>query len=74
MLVSSIRPHNAVESGTISGWYKKTLNQAGVNTDLLKAHSAASVSSSKVSMDGAPLVEILLKGSWSHHSTWQKLL
>ena len=33
-----IRPHNAVVSCTISGWLKKNLKQAGINTDLFKAH------------------------------------
>ena len=36
---NSIRPHNAVISCTISGWLIKTLQQAGINTDLFKAHS-----------------------------------
>ena len=72
LLLRSIRPHNAVVSCTISGWLKKTLKQGGINTDLFKARSARSASSSKVSMGGAPLVEILKRGSWSHHSTWQR--
>ena len=72
LLLSSIRPHNAVVPCTISGWLKKTLKQAGINNDLFKAHSARSASSSKASVGGAPLVEILKRGSWSHHSSWQK--
>ena len=72
LLLSSIRPHNAVVSCTISGWLKKTLKQAGINTDLFKAHSIRSTSSSKTSVGGAPLVEILKRGSCSHHSTWQR--
>ena len=72
LLLSSIRPHNAVVSCTISGWLKKTLKQAGINTDLFKAHSTRSASSSKASVGRAPLVEILKRGSWSHHSTWQR--
>ena len=69
LLLSSIRLHNAVVSCTISGWLKKTLKQAGINTDLFKAHSTRSTSSSKASVGWAPLVEILKRGSWSHHST-----
>ena len=44
---------------TISGWLKKTHKQAGINNDLFKAHSARSASSSKASVGGAPLAEIL---------------
>ena len=43
LLLRFIRPHNAVVSDTISGWLKKTLKQAGINTDLFKVHSARSV-------------------------------
>ena len=46
LLLSSISPHNAVTSCTISGWPKKTLKEAGINTDLFKAHSTKSDSSS----------------------------
>ena len=72
LLLSSKRTHNAVVSCTISGWLKKTLKQAGINIDLYKAHSTRSASSSKVSVGGTPLIEILKRGSWSHHSTWQR--
>ena len=64
MLSSSIRPHNAVVSCTISGWLKKTLKKAGINTDLFKAHSTRSARSSKASVGGA-----LKRGLRSHHST-----
>ena len=50
LLLSSIRPHNAVVSCTISGWLKKTLKQAGINTDLFKAYSTRPVLSSKASV------------------------
>ena len=71
MHLSSIRPHNVVVSCTISDWLKKTLKQAGINTDLFKAHSTRSASRSKASVGGSPLVGILKRGPWSHHSTWQ---
>ena len=71
LFLSSIRPHNAVVSCNRSGWLKKTVKQAGTNTNLFKAHSTRSASNSKASVSGAPLVEILKRGSWSHHSTRQ---
>ena len=64
LLLSSIRPHNAAVSCTISGWLKKTLKQVGINTDLFKAHSASSALSSKPSGGGALLVEILKRESF----------
>ena len=72
LLLSSIRAHNAIVYYAIAGWLKKTLKQAGTNTDLLKALSTRSASSSTASVGGVPLAEILKKGSWCHHSTWQR--
>ena len=47
----------------------KTFKQGGINTDLFMVLSARSTSSSKTSVGGAHLVEILKRGLWSHHST-----
>ena len=69
LLLISIKPHNAVVSCTISAWFKKTPKQAGINTDLLKVYSARFASSSKTSIGGVPLIEILNRRSWSHHFT-----
>ena len=66
------RESNAVVSCTILGWLKKTLTQAGINTDLFNTHSTRCASSSKARVGGATLVEILKRRSWSHHSTWQR--
>ena len=41
----------------------KTFKQAGINNDLFKAHSRRTASSSKATVSGAPLVEILKRGS-----------
>ena len=59
LLLSSIRAHNAIVYCAIAGWLKKTLKQAGTNTDLLKALSTRSASSSTASVGGVPLAEIL---------------
>ena len=69
LLLISIRHHNVVVSCNISSY---TLKQAGINTDLFKVYSTRSASSSKASVGGAPLVEILERGSCSHHFTWQR--
>ena len=74
LLLSFLRSHNAVVFCSIWGWLKKTLKQAGINADLFKAHSTRSALSSKASVGGVALVEILKSVSWSHHSTWLKVL
>ena len=69
LLLISIRSRNVVVSCNISSY---TLKQAGINTDLFKVYSTRSASISKASVGGAPLVEILKRGSWSHHFTRQR--
>ena len=57
-----MKPHGPVVSSTVSGWLKKVLDQADINTDMFKGHSIRSASSSKVRMKGAPIQEILKRG------------
>ena len=71
LLLSTMKPHGPVVSSTVSGWLKKVLGQAGINTDIFKGHSTRSASSSKVGMKGAPIQEILKRGSWSSERTRQ---
>ena len=59
-------------SSTVSGWVKKLLKRAGVDTKTFKSHSTRSASTSKAGFNGAPIEEILKRGSWSKQSTWQK--
>lgn len=72
LLLSTTAPHKPVVSSTISGWLKKLLARAGIDTSVFKAHSTRSASSSKANLGGAPITEILKRGSWSSESTWQK--
>ena len=60
LLLISIRSRNVVVSCNISSY---TLKQAGINTCLFKVYSTRSASISKASVGGAPLVEILKRGS-----------
>ena len=76
LLLSYVKPHNPVEKCTIAGWLKNTLNLAGINTDVFKAHSTRAASTSKVGSSlgssGLSLQDILKRGNWSNADTWQK--
>ena len=48
------------------------LSLAGIDTQLFKAHSLRSASTSKVAGLGLQLKDILDNGNWSNESTWQK--
>ena len=39
LLISIRKPHKAVSSATISRWMKQVLTEAGIRTEIFKAHS-----------------------------------
>ena len=46
LFVALIKPHHAVTSSTIARWLKTTLEQAGIDTAIFKAHSTTGASTS----------------------------
>ena len=74
LLVSFIKPHNAVAKSTVSDWVKQILIMAGINTDIFKPHSTCSASSSHARLSSLSLSGILKRRSWSNKTTWEKLL
>ena len=72
LLVSFIKPHNAVAKSTVSGWVKQILVMSSINTDIFKPHSIHSVSSSHARLSGLSLSDILKRGSWSNKTTWER--
>ena len=66
LLVSFIKPHNAVAKSTVAGWVKQILIMSGINTDIFKPHSTRSASSSHARLSGLSLSDILKRGSWSN--------
>ena len=72
LLLSFIKPHNAVAKSTVAGWVKQILIMSGINTDIFKPHSTRSASSSHARLSGLSLSDILKRGSWSNKTTWEK--
>ena len=72
LLLSYRKPYKEISSSTASGWIKKFLQLANVDTNVFKGHSTRSASTSKVNLKGLALSDILHRGSWSRASTWQK--
>ena len=58
LLVSFIKPHNAVAKSTVAGWVKQILIMSGINTDILKSHSTRSASSSHARISSLSLSDI----------------
>ena len=71
--ISFVKPHKGVTSATIGRWVKTVLAAVGVDVSKFSAHSTRSASSSKASLKGASIRDILKCGNWSPNtSTWQR--
>ena len=63
LLLGTIRPYKEVVSSTISGWVKTMSKLAGVDVNIFKGHSTRAASTSKATVSGLSLCEILERGS-----------
>ena len=59
-------------SSTIARWLKTCLSEAGINTEIFKAHSVRGASSSTTAAAGVTTSDILQVADWSSVSTFQK--
>ena len=57
---------------TVSRWVGQVLAMAGINTEVFKAHSTRSASSSKAEVTGFSLTDIIKQGHWSQASIFQR--
>ena len=57
---------------TVSKGLGEVLAMAGINTEVFKAHSTQSASSSKAEVTGVSLTDIIKQGNWSQASTFQR--
>ena len=71
LLCSFKPPYNKVGTQTIARWIKCTMQNAGIDVSIFKAHSTRGSSASHLAKMGTPLSEILDKGNWSHESTFK---
>ena len=72
LLLGHIKPYKEVQSSTIADWVKLVLKMVGIDTSLYKAHSCRSASTSKPTVLGTSLKDILKRGQWSGASNWQR--
>ena len=72
LFLSWIGKHEPVTSSTIARWLKTCLSEAGINTDIFKAHSVRGASSSTAAAAGVTTSEILQAADWSSATTFQK--
>ena len=66
------KPHKPVSSSTVARWLKVLLGKAGVNTEIFKAHSMRSASTSAAAAAGVTTGGILKAADWSSEAVFQK--
>ena len=73
LLLGINKPHKPVSVSTASRWIKDVImSLLGTDVSLFKGHSIRSASTSKTSLSGASIQEILGESRWYNESTWQK--
>jgi len=71
LLLSLVKPHHSVTPSTVARWLKETIKKSGIS-DLFKAHSTRSASSSKAKRVGLSTKDIVEQAKWTNESTFMK--
>lgn len=72
LFLSTQEPHKPVLSSTISRWIRNSLKEAGINTDIYKAHSTRAAATSAAAASNIDIGKILKAASWNNASTFGK--
>ena len=66
-------PHKPVSSTTLSHWVKNCLLEAGIDSQVFKAHSTCGAATSAALRAGISTPEIVRLADWSNETTFKKL-
>ena len=72
LFISFIKPYRPVTGATLARWLVTVLGSAGINTDLFKAHSYRSASTSDARSKGVSLSDIMKTANWKSTSVFAK--
>ena len=72
LFITSQKPHKAVSRSTISRWFKRAMQAAGVDTSIFTAHSVRSASTSKAALSQVSIKTILATAGWSRATTFSR--
>ena len=62
LFVSYVKPHNPITAPTLSRWLRMVLKNAGIDTDILKAHSVRGSSTTAAVNSNVPLDDVMENG------------
>ena len=72
LLLSYVKPHEAVSKDTVSRWIKSVLISAGIDSKVFKPHSTRSASSSAAGRASVPITSIMKAAMWKSDSVFRK--
>ena len=72
LFISPYKPYNGVSAESIGRWIKFTMNEAGLDIGMFKAHSIRSATSSAADRNGVNVQQILKTAGWKNADTFMK--
>ena len=72
LLLSAVKPHKAVAPSTVARWLRTTLEKAGIDLSIFKAHSTRGASTLAAARTGIITADIMSAADWSSESVFQK--
>ena len=72
LFLATQRPYSPVSSTSIGRWLKLTLQDAGIDIRVFKAHSTRGASSSAARQSGVSVKDILTEADWSRETTFNR--
>ena len=72
LFLTTIRPHRVASTSAIAQWLKSTLEKAGIDTAIFKAHSVRGAATTAASSAGVTTCNILNAADWSIPSVFQQ--
>lgn len=72
LLLTSVKPHEAIARNTVSSWTKKVLRAAGIDTSRYGAHSTRAAATSAALTSGININTLMRQASWKNANTFAK--
>lgn len=72
LLVSFRRPHGPVTAATVGRWLCDVMKEAGIDTQVYRAHSVRGAASSAAARAGMSTADILACADWASASTFRQ--
>lgn len=72
LFVSYVKPHTPITSSSLTRSLRTTLNSAGIDTEVFKAHLVRGTSTTAAVNSNVPLDDVMKRADWSWVNTFQK--